>query len=244
MFIVGPYEFTREDARNTLLAAPKILTEMSEGRNGAIDHLLAYVNQLLEGTTVDQMTDSEITSVLPTVWAALSGATPTLRALGHIPSPQTGTLVQLNSSQGGVPKKAVDSAYIGWKGVEGDRQATRKHHGRPFQALSLWSAEVMEALRSEGHHVVPGSAGENITVSGISWNDVRPGTRMRIGEVLCDISSYAVPCKQLAELFVDRDFNRIHHDRDLKNKTASCRVYATVVERGNVSPGDPITFEP
>jgi MOSC domain-containing protein YiiM len=244
MFIVGPYEFTREDARNTLLAAPKILTEMSEGRNGAIDHLLAYVNQLLEGTTIDQMTDSEITSVLPTVWAALSGATPTLRALGHIPSPQTGTLVQLNSSQGGVPKTAVDSAYIGWKGVEGDRQATRKHHGRPFQALSLWSAEVMETLRSEGHHVVPGSAGENITVSGISWNDVRPGTRMRIGEVLCDISSYAVPCKQLAELFVDRDFNRIHHDRDLENKTASCRVYATVVERGNVSPGDPITFEP
>ena len=244
MFIVGPYEFTREDARNTLLAAPKILTEMSEGRNGAIDHLLAYVNQLLEGTTIDQMTDSEITSVLPTVWAALSGATPTLRALGHIPSPQTGTLVQLNSSQGGVPKTAVDSAYIGWKGLEGDRQATRKHHGRPFQALSLWSAEVMETLRSEGHHVVPGSAGENITVSGISWNDVRPGTRMRIGEVLCDISSYAVPCKQLAELFVDRDFNRIHHDRDLENKTASCRVYATVVERGNVSPGDPITFEP
>ena len=244
MFIVGPYEFTREDARNTLLAAPKILTEMSEGRNGAIDHLLAYVNQLLEGTTIDQMTDSEITSVLPTVWAALSGATPTLRALGHIPSPQTGTLVQLNSSQGGVPKKAVDSAYIGWKGVEGDRQATRKHHGRPFQALSLWSAEVMETLRSEGHHVVPGSAGENITVSGISWNDVRPGTRMRIGEVLCDISSYAVPCKQLAELFVDRDFNRIHHDRDRENATASCRVYATVVERGNVSPGDPITFEP
>lgn len=244
MFIVGPYEFTRDDARNTLLAAPKILTEMSEGRNGAIDHLLAYVNQLLEGTTIDQLTDSEITSVLPTVWAALSGATPTLRALGHIPSPQTGTLVQLNSSQGGVPKKSIDHAYIGWKGVEGDRQATRKHHGRPFQALSMWSAEVMETLRSEGHHVVPGSAGENITVSGISWNDVRPGTRMRIGEVLCDISSYAVPCKQLAELFVDRDFNRIHHDRDLKNKTASCRVYATVVERGNVSPGDPITFEP
>ena len=244
MFIVGPYEFTREDARNTLLAAPKILTEMSDGRNGAIDHLLAYVNQLLEGTTVDHMTDSEITSVLPTVWAALSGATPTLRALGHIPSPQTGTLVQLNASQGGVPKTAVDGAYIGWKGVEGDRQATRKHHGRPFQALCLWSAEVMETLRNEGHQVFAGSAGENITVSGISWNDVRPGTRMRIGEVLCDISSYAVPCKQLAELFVDRDFNRIHHDRDLENKTASCRVYATVVERGNVSPGDPITFEP
>lgn len=244
MFIVGPYEFTREDARNTLLSASKILTEMSEGRNGAIDHLMAYVNQTLDGKTIDQLTDSEIGSTLPTVWAALSGATPTLRALGHVPAPQTGTLAQLNASQGGVPKTAIDGAYVGWKGVEGDRQATRKHHGRPFQALCLWSAEVMEKLRSEGHHVVPGSAGENITVSGISWSDVRPGTRMRIGEVVCDISSYAVPCKQLADLFVERDFNRIHHDRDRENGTASCRVYATVIERGNISPGDAITFEP
>jgi MOSC domain-containing protein YiiM len=190
------------------------------------------------------MPDNEITSTLPPVWAALTGATPTLRALGRIPSAQTGTLLQLNASNGGVPKKAIEAAYIGWKGVEGDRQATRKHHGRPFQALCLWSAEVVETLRSEGHQVFPGSAGENITVSGLNWSDVRPGTRVRIGEVLCDISSYAVPCKQLADLFVDRDFNRIHHDRDLENRTASCRVYATVVERGNVAAGDPVTFEP
>lgn len=244
MFIVGPYEFTREDARNTLLAAPMILAQMSENRGGAIDHLLTYVNQLLDGRDIEHMSDDEITSTLPTVWAALSGATPTLRALGQIPSPQTGTLVQVNSSQGGVPKKSIDHAYIGWKGVEGDRQATRKHHGRPFQALSLWSAEVMQTLRTEGHQVVPGSAGENITVSGINWSDVRPGTRVRIGEVLCDISSYAVPCKQLADLFVNRDFNRIHHDRDLESGTATCRVYATVIERGNIATGDPITFEP
>ena len=244
MFIDGPYEFTREDARNTLLAAPKILAQMSEGRNGAIDHLQTYVGQLLDGLVVENMNDSEISSTLPTIWAAVSGATPTLRALGHIPSPQNGILVQLNASHGGVPKKAIDGAYVGWKGIEGDRQATRKHHGRPFQALCLWSAEVMETLRAEGHQIFPGSAGENITVSGINWSDVRPGTRVRIGEVLCDISSYAVPCNQLAHLFVDKDFKRIHHDRDLKNRTASCRVYATVVERGEIAPGDPITFEP
>jgi MOSC domain-containing protein YiiM len=227
-----------------LLAAPKILAHMSENRDGAIDHLQNYVKQLLDGRDIDHMPDVEIISTLPTVWAALSGATPTLRALGHIPPAQTGTLLQLNASNGGVPKKAIDAAYVGWKGVEGDRQATRKHHGRPFQALSLWSAEVMETLRTEGHQVFPGSAGENITVSGINWSDVRPGTRVRIGEVLCDISSYAVPCKQLSDLFINRDFNRIHHDRDLEHQTASCRVYATVLERGNIAAGDPITFEP
>ena len=243
MFIVGPYEFTREDARNTLLAAPKILAHMSEGRDGSLGHVQTSINQLLHGLIIKELSDGEIGATLPIVWAAISEATPTLRELGHIPPAQTGTLLQLNASQGGVPKKAINAAYVGWKGVEGDRQATRKHHGRPFQALSLWSAEVMEALRSEGHHIFPGSAGENITVSGLNWSDVRPGTRVRIGEVLCDISSYAVPCKQLADLFVDRDFNRIHHDRDREHATASCRVYATVIERGNIAAGDTISFE-
>jgi MOSC domain-containing protein YiiM len=243
MFIVGPYEFTRKDARNTLLAAPKILAHMSEGRDGSLGHLQTSIKQLLHGLIIEKLSDDEIGATLPIVWAAISEATPTLRALGHIPPAQTGTLLQLNASNGGVPKKAIDAAYVGWKGVEGDRQATRKHHGRPFQALSLWSAEVMETLRTEGHQVFPGSAGENITVSGINWSDVRPGTRVRIGEVLCDISSYAVPCKQLSDLFINRDFNRIHHDRDLEHQTASCRVYATVIERGNIATGDPITFE-
>jgi MOSC domain-containing protein YiiM len=243
MFIVGPYEFTREDAKNTLLAAPKILAHMSEGRDGSLKHLQTSISQLLQGLIIEKLSDDEIATTLPMVWATVSEATPTLRALGHIPPAQTGTVLQLNASNGGVPKKAIDAAYVGWKGVEGDRQATRKHHGRPFQALSLWSAEVMEVLRTEGHQVVPGSAGENITVSGINWSDVRPGTRVRIGEVLCDISSYAVPCTQLADLFVDRDFNRIHHDRDLELATASCRVYATVIERGNIAAGDTISFE-
>ena len=243
MFIVGPYEFTREDARNTLLAAPKILTEMSEGRDGSLEHLQTSISQLLQGLIIEKLSDGEIATTLPMVWATVSEATPTLRALGHIPPAQTGTVLQLNASNGGVPKKAIDAAYVGWKGVEGDRQATRKHHGRPFQALSLWSAEVIETLRVEGHQIFPGSAGENITASGINWGEVRPGTRVRIGEVLCDISSYAVPCKQLADLFVNRDFNRIHHDRDLEHATASCRVYATVIERGNVAAGDTISFE-
>ena len=243
MFIVGPYEFTVEDARNTLLAAPTILQQMSENRAGAIDHLPTYVSQLLASRDLHLLSDHEIGALLPAVWAAITGATATLRATGHIPASASGTVLQLNASHGGVPKQALLGAYVGWKGVDGDRQATRKHHGRPFQALSLWSAEVIEALRAEGHDLSPGAAGENITVAGLPWHDVRPGTRLRIGAVLCDISAYAVPCKQLAHLFSDRDFHRIHHDRDLKLGTAQCRVYATVVERGNIAPGDTVTFE-
>jgi hypothetical protein len=120
MFIVGPYEFTREDAKNTLLAAPKILAHMSEGRDGSLKHLQTSIKQLLHGLIIEKLSDGEIGATLPIVWAAISEATPTLRALGHIPPAQTGTLLQLNASNGGVPKKAIDAAYVGWKGVEGD----------------------------------------------------------------------------------------------------------------------------
>ena len=53
---------------------------------------------------------------------------------------QQGSVLQLSASNGGVPKDAVLAADVGRRGLLGDRQANRKHHGRPFQALCLWSA--------------------------------------------------------------------------------------------------------
>ena len=92
------------------------------------------------------------------------------------------------ASNGGVPKQALLRASIGRRGLEEDRQAERRLHGRPFQAVCLWSSEVIDALRSEGHPIHPGAAGENVTVSGIDWTTIRPGVRMRVGDVLLEIS--------------------------------------------------------
>ena len=43
-----------------------------------------------------------------------------------------------------MPKSAIDIAIVGWRGIEGDVQETRLHHGLPWQALSLWSADVVD----------------------------------------------------------------------------------------------------
>jgi len=138
-----------------------------------------------------------------------------------------------------VPKLALDRAEVGYGGVLGDRQATRAHHGRPWQALCLWSREVIDHLRAEGHPIDAGSAGENVTVAGLDWAEVRPGARLRLGTVLCQVTAFAVPCKQNAQWFSDRDFNRIHH----RNGPIS-RVYAVVLEPGVVCPGDTVQLEP
>jgi MOSC domain-containing protein YiiM len=163
-----------------------------------------------------------------------------LHALGSGAPTQHGRVVQLNASDGGVPKRAVTRATIDRKGVAGDRQADRNHHGRPLQALSIWSAEVIDALRAEGHSVDAGAAGENVTVSGIDWTTIRPGVRLQIGDVRAEISAFATPCAKNAQWFSDRDFKRIDHDR----RPGWSRAYAWVLAPGEVAPGDPVIVEP
>ena len=121
----------------------------------------------------------------------------------------------------------------------GDRQGTRVHHGRPWQALCLWSTEVIDALAAHGHPIASGRAGENITVSGLPWHDVRPGVRVQLGEVLCEVSAYALPCAQNAGWFLDGDFSQMHHERGPVS-----RLYATVLKPGAVRVGDDAVLEP
>jgi MOSC domain-containing protein YiiM len=153
---------------------------------------------------------------------------------------QLGSVVQVNVSGGGVPKSASRHAVVDRHGIVGDVQAERLHHGKPMQALSLWSAEVIDSLRADGHSVYPGAAGENVTVAGVDWSTIRPGVRLTIGDVVAEISSFATPCVKNARWFQDRDFRRIDHTRN----PGTSRAYAWVVRGGSVAPGDPVIIEP
>jgi MOSC domain-containing protein YiiM len=148
-------------------------------------------------------------------------------------------VVQLSVSAGGVPKHPIQAADVTWKGMFGDRQATRLHHGRPWQALCIWSAEVIVDFQRAGHPLAAGRAGENITISGLPWAEVRPGVRLRIGTVLCEVSCYSLPCTNNAPWFLGGDFRLMHHERGPVS-----RVYATVLEPGHIATGDPAILEP
>src|SRR5262245_43275719 len=75
-----------------------------------------------------------------------------------------GSVYQVNISSGGVPKCAVPEADITVGGVSGDRQRDPFNHGGPERAVCLFSLDVIERLRAEGHPIAPGTVGENITV--------------------------------------------------------------------------------
>jgi len=161
-------------------------------------------------------------------------------AIGAGAPSQRGSVVALHRSGGGVPKQPVDAIEVTWSGVVGDAQHDRRHHGRPFQALCLWSADVIESLVDEGHPVFAGAAGENVTVRGVEWASLRPGTIVRVGEVEGEISSYSTPCAKNAAWFADGCFKRM--DQELHPGWS--RLYAWVRVPGVVRLGDTFEVEP
>src|SRR5262245_34944479 len=122
----------------------------------------------------------------------------------------TGKVIQINVNPlGGVPKHAVASAEITVKGVRGDKQRDRRYHGGPRRAVSLYSYERIQALQAEGHPIAPGSTGENLTIGGFDWAAIQVGDRLRIGELVVEITGYAVPCTNISGSFVDGLSKRI-----------------------------------
>lgn len=224
---VGEYSFSQTDVAKTFGHALDLL-----------DLYPAAVHPL-QARRRHAVSDAIASDDIETVWRELLAARDDAVAANALPPSATGRVHQISSSKGGVPKLAVESAEIDFSGLVGDRQNNRTHHGRPWQALCIWSTEVIDTLAADGHPIAPGNAGENITVSGLDWSDVTPGVRLKIGTSLCQAIAYAVPCKKNAGWFSDGDFTRIHHRHG-----PISRVYAVVLEPGRVNVGDAVVLEP
>lgn len=157
--------------------------------------------------------------------------------MANEPQPGAARIVGLQTSPGGVPKLAVESARVTPLGLAGDTQRDRRFHGGPDRALCLYSLECIERLRAEGHPIAPGCAGENVTIRGLDWAAVQPGRRYALGEaVVIEIASYTAPCRNIAACFADGRFNRISQ----KLRPGESRVYARVLHTGVLSVGDAV----
>ena len=150
---------------------------------------------------------------------------------------RTGVVASLNRSDGGVPKLPVERVRVTVDGMEGDRQRNLKHHGGPDRALCLYSADLIEALQSEGHAVVAGSIGENVTISGLDWRLLQPGVAMAIGPIEIELTAFALPCRNIGGSFQWRRSSRVSP----RTHPGEARVYARVRTEGIVAVGDPVT---
>jgi len=100
-------------------------------------------------------------------------------------------------------------------------------HARPGSSrqVLLIDSETLQEFA-----VAPGALKENLTSAGLDIPGLKPGTRLRLGEALLEITKLCTPCA-----FVDRV------QPGLREKLPSRRgMLARVLEGGTIRVGDPI----
>ncbi|MEL0213500.1 MAG: MOSC domain-containing protein [Euryarchaeota archaeon] len=142
------------------------------------------------------------------------------------------------STQGGVPKLPINKAQIKFEGVDGDfnKFRTEKKNSTGTRAVTLFSLEQIEKLKSEGHSIDVGTTGENITIEGVDWPSLEVGARMMIGEAMIELSEPTAPCSKIGKSFIDGAFSRIDHELEL----GWSRWSASVIEEGQVEIGSQV----
>ena len=257
--IVGNHKYSGTDAHRTLLSVGSLwrhhmhdvkrdpnrvasvgaelaqsLQLLADLQNAKPDlELGARLEQLGEmaASKIDEIDPQKLANWLGDLWpvmAKLHSADTQNQAKANI-----GKVVGIQASTNSVPKTSIAHGIVNYDGLDGDRQMARTHHGRPWQALCIWSDEVIAQHANAGHPITRGSAGENITISEIDWSKVRPGATLEFGSVKTQVTGYAIPCKKNARWFSDGDYQRLSHELG-----AVSRVYCLVTQPGSVSVGD------
>jgi MOSC domain-containing protein YiiM len=113
-------------------------------------------------------------------------------------------------------------------------------HGGPERALCLFSFDIILKLQTEGHPVFPGALGENITISGLRWESVVLGVRLRTNRgVRILITSFTSRCRTIENYFKEMQYRRILQ----KINPGWSRVYVEVLQDGMLKIGDSIRIE-
>lgn len=121
-------------------------------------------------------------------------------------------------------------------GVDGDVQGDRSCHGGIDKAVYAFASEHYDYWAEWlGTPIGPGAFGENLTLEGVTEDEVCIGDRLRFGSALLEVSEPRQPCLTFAAL---------HRREDLPKSFADAGwpgIYFRVVEEGDVEAGDPVT---
>jgi len=154
------------------------------------------------------------------------------------------SIVQVNTSRGGLPKRAVPGGFISEMGLEGDEHAHAGIHGGPQRAILLASAEIIDDLAGRGYPLFYGALGENLTMLGISIRRLRIGDRLAAGDALLEITQPRGPCSAI-QVYGESLKDQIYDARVKALDSNSPRwgmsgFYARVLEPGYVRANDSI----
>ncbi|ADL07059.1 MOSC domain-containing protein [Thermosediminibacter oceani] len=134
------------------------------------------------------------------------------------------------SEKKGEKKRDVGKAMlIEGFGIEGDA-----HAGAWHRQVSLLALESIDKMREKGLSVGPGDFAENITTEGIDLSSLPVGTRLRINDVLLEVTQIGKECHERCAIY------RQAGDCIMPKEG----IFARVLRGGVVSAGDEIEVIP
>ncbi len=109
-------------------------------------------------------------------------------------------------------------------GIKGDLKG-----GHPKRQINIMCHETLDQLRSEGFQVEPGQMGEQITVTGLDINALKPGERVQIGtEAIIEIVEPRTGCDRFEQ----------YQGRHPSAAAGRLGQMAKVVQSGTIQVGD------
>ena len=139
----------------------------------------------------------------------------------------------------GIYKQPVDGPVeIKTLGIENDAICDTKNHGGPDQALYIYGGADYEWWSQElGREIMPGTFGDNITVSELESTTFNVGDYLYIGEVTLQVTAPRIPCGTFA--------TRMQDPQWVKKFTKAERpgLYVRVIKEGLIRAGDEVTVE-
>jgi MOSC domain-containing protein YiiM len=157
----------------------------------------------------------------------------------------TGTVVQVNVSRGGIPKRAILSGELTAAGIAGDAWRY-PFHGGTRKAILLVTIGGIDDLSSRGFPLFPGALGENLTTRGLDRHALRLGQRLLVGGAAIELTTIRTPCATLD--VYGTGIQAAMYDARVQNGDPESPLwglsgfYASVVQPGGVRPGDAIVL--
>lgn len=113
-------------------------------------------------------------------------------------------------------------------GIVGDA-----HAGNWHRQVSLLADESVELMRQRFPDIPTGAFAENILTQGIALSKLPIGTKLRVGQVLLQVTQIGKEC---------------HADCAIRRQVGDCvmpreGIFTKVLEEGSIRPGDEITIE-
>ncbi|NBH11030.1 MOSC domain-containing protein [Amycolatopsis sp. SID8362] len=112
--------------------------------------------------------------------------------------------------------------------LDGDRQADLTVHGGVDKAVYVYPAEHYPAWREDGFDADVADFGENVSLSGVTEDDVRIGDVWAWGDALVQVSQPRQPCFKLAMKTGRKDVTPLMID------SGRCGWYLRVLRPGTV----------